>query len=35
MERHGADAVTTEMVLFEWLQTAKHPQFREMAALIR
>jgi nicotinamidase-related amidase len=35
MERHGVDAVTTEMVLFEWLQTAKHPQFREMAALIR
>ena len=35
MERHGAEIVTTEMVLFEWLRTAKHPRFREVAALIR
>lgn len=35
MERHGAEVVTTEMVLFEWLRTAKHPRFREVAALIR
>ena len=35
MERHGADVVTTEMVLFEWLKTAEHPRFREIAALIR
>jgi nicotinamidase-related amidase len=35
MERHGADAVTTEMVLFEWVRTAEHPRFRETAALIR
>ncbi|MGA8157208.1 MAG: isochorismatase family protein, partial [Rhodoplanes sp.] len=35
MERHGADIVTTEMVVFEWLGTAEHPRFREAAALIR
>lgn len=35
MERHGAEIVTTEMVLFEWLRTATHPRFREVAALIR
>lgn len=35
MERHGADIVTTEMVVFEWLQTAENPRFRETAALIK
>ncbi|WP_134725736.1 isochorismatase family protein [Paracoccus luteus] len=35
MERHGAEVVTTEMVVFEWLQTAEHPRLRETAALIR
>ncbi len=35
MERHGAEIVTTEMVVFEWLQTAEHPRFRDAAALIR
>ncbi|MGZ8390220.1 MAG: isochorismatase family protein [Rhodoplanes sp.] len=35
MERHGADIVTTEMVVFEWLETAEHPRFRAAAALIR
>lgn len=35
MESHGAEIVTTEMVVFEWLQTARHPQFRQAAALIR
>ena len=35
MERHGADIVTAEMVVFEWLKTAKHPKFREVAALIK
>ncbi|WP_299360195.1 isochorismatase family protein [uncultured Paracoccus sp.] len=35
MERHGAEIVTTEMVIFEWLQTAEHPQFRQATALIR
>ncbi|HEY9096638.1 MAG TPA: isochorismatase family protein [Hydrogenophaga sp.] len=31
----GAELVTTEMVLFEWLRTADHPQFREVQALIK
>ena len=31
----GAELVTTEMVLFEWLRTAEHPAFREVQALIR
>ena len=35
MERHGVEAVTAEMVIFEWLQTAEHPRFRETAALIK
>ncbi|HXW30046.1 MAG TPA: isochorismatase family protein [Xanthobacteraceae bacterium] len=35
MERHGAEVVTTEMVVFEWLQTAEHPRFREAIALIK
>lgn len=32
---HGAEIVTTEMVLFEWLRSAEHPQFRAVSALIR
>ncbi|SIQ85049.1 MULTISPECIES: isochorismatase family protein [unclassified Bosea (in: a-proteobacteria)] len=35
MAAHGADIVTTEMVLFEWLRTADHPQFRAVSTLIR
>jgi nicotinamidase-related amidase len=35
MERHGAEIVTTEMVVFEWLRTAAHPQFRQVSKLIR
>jgi predicted nucleic acid-binding protein len=34
MERHGAEIVTTEMVMFEWLRTAEHPQFRRAIGLI-
>jgi isochorismate hydrolase len=35
MERQGAEIVTTEMVVFEWLQTADAPQFRQSVALIK
>lgn len=35
MERHGAEIITTEMVAFEWLQTAEHPCFRQVMALIK
>jgi hypothetical protein len=34
LERHGAEVVTTEMVIFEWLKTAEHPRFRQAIALI-
>ena len=32
---HGIEIGTVEMVLFEWLETAENPCFREVAALIR
>jgi nicotinamidase-related amidase len=35
MERHGAEIVTTEMVVFEWMETAEHPRFREAIRLIK
>jgi nicotinamidase-related amidase len=35
LARHGAEIVTTEMVLFEWLESAEHPRFREVVALIK
>ena len=35
MERNGVEIVTTEMVLFEWLETAEHPRFRETVALVK
>ncbi len=31
----GAELVTTEMVAFEWLRTAEHPQFKAVQALIK
>ena len=31
----GADPATTEMVLFEWLRSAEHPQFKAVQALIK
>ena len=34
-ERRGADLVTTEMVVFEWLQTSDHPRFREALRLVK
>ena len=35
MSRHGAEIATTEMVLFEWLATAEHPQFRQVLSLVK
>ena len=35
MERNGAEIVTTEMVVFEWLGSAESPRFREAVALIK
>lgn len=31
----GADVVSTEMVIFEWLRTSQHPSFRTLSKLIR
>lgn len=31
----GAELVTTEMVAFEWLRTAEHPEFRQVQGLIK
>lgn len=35
MARHGADRVTSEMVVFEWLREAGTPVFKELQALIK
>ncbi|KKM01789.1 hypothetical protein LCGC14_1790910 [marine sediment metagenome] len=35
MAQAGAEIVTTEMVLFEWLGRADHPAFRSILAMIR
>jgi nicotinamidase-related amidase len=35
MAAHGAEIVTTEMVVFEWLGSARHPRFREVVRLIK
>jgi nicotinamidase-related amidase len=35
MARHGAEVVTSEMVLFEWLRDSTHPRFREVQKLLR
>lgn len=34
-EAHGAEPVTTEMVIFEWLASAEHPRFREALRLVK
>ena len=35
MERNGAEIVTTEMVLFEWLQTADDKRLRNILTLVK
>jgi nicotinamidase-related amidase len=35
LERHGAEIVTTEMVVFEWVERIEHPRFREALALVK
>lgn len=35
MARNGAEIVTTEMVLFEWLGTAEDPHLRDVLALVK
>ena len=33
--QHGAEVVSTEMVLFEWLRDASHPAFRSVQKLLK
>jgi len=33
--QHGAEIVTSEMVLFEWLRDSQHPRFREVQDLLK
>jgi nicotinamidase-related amidase len=35
MERAGAEIITTEMAIFEWLGTAEHPAFKSVMALVK
>lgn len=35
MEKNGAEIVTTEMALFEWLETAEDPRLRRIIDLVR
>jgi hypothetical protein len=35
MEQNGAEIVTTEMVIFEWLGTAEDPRLRDAIALVK
>lgn len=35
MERNGAEIVTTEMVLFEWLETADDPRLSAVITLVK
>jgi nicotinamidase-related amidase len=35
LERAGAEVVTTEMVIFEWLGTADDPAFKPVIALVK
>lgn len=35
MKDNGAHILTTEIALFEWLKGAKHPNFKDIQALIK
>lgn len=32
---HGAEIVTSEMAIFEWMQTCEHPRFRDVLRLVK
>lgn len=33
--QHGAEIVTSEMVVFEWLRDSRHPKFRQVQKLLK
>lgn len=35
MQAEGAEIVTAEMAIFEWLESCEHPRFREVLALVK
>lgn len=35
MQAAGVELVTTEMVVFEWMRSCKHPRFKELLELIK
>src|SRR3954454_4153574 len=35
LAKHGAEIVTAEMVMFEWLGSAEHPHFRDVIKLVK
>lgn len=35
MKQYGAKITCVEITLFEWLKTSKHPNFKEIQALIK
>lgn len=35
MQENGAHIITAEIALFEWLESAKHPNFKEVQSLIK
>jgi isochorismate hydrolase len=35
MRQHAIDIVSTEMVVFEWLETAEHEKFKDVVAWIK
>ncbi|HWL29163.1 MAG TPA: isochorismatase family protein [Burkholderiaceae bacterium] len=34
-DHHGLERISSEMAMFEWLETPAHPQFKEVLALIK
>jgi len=32
---HGAEIVTTEMAIFEWMETCEHARFRDVLRLVK
>jgi hypothetical protein len=35
MRQEGASIVSTEVILFEWMKTARHPAFKTISALVK